>query len=106
MIFFADVMDGADVRMIQRRGAARFTQDAPARGLVVGRRVENLDGDLALQRFIEGQEHGAHRPAAELTFDLILAELRVGLQHGTRPRLYFRGPSNSSSKGWYANLRC
>ena len=61
----ADFVDGADGRMIERRRASRFPQQALLQSHVVGIGMEHFDGERTLERGVVGAEDGAHTAGAE-----------------------------------------
>jgi hypothetical protein len=65
-LVFVDLVDGADVRMVQRRGHPGFTQEAlgaGAVGTVLG--AQELERDRAMQLDVLGLEDDAHAAGAE-----------------------------------------
>jgi hypothetical protein len=74
-----DVMDNADVGMLQPRDGFRFTLEAlmPVR---IGRQVrgKDFDRDLTAQARIEGKVHFAHAAGADRCFDFVRSETRAG----------------------------
>ena len=78
----ADLVDGDDVRMIQRRGGARFLLEAADRVAVAGQaRAEQLDGDLAAEPRVVCEIDLAHAAAADERQHLIGADAPG---HGSR----------------------
>jgi hypothetical protein len=73
-IFLADVVNGADVRMVQRRGCLGFTAEAgerlPVMGNVLGKEFE---GDEAMQTGVFSFVHHAHA-AAEPADDTVMRD--------------------------------
>lgn len=70
----ADVVDGDHVGVLQARQGAGLAQRALAPALVVQLGVEQLDGDLALERRIPGAPHHAHAAVAEHGVEAIAAD--------------------------------
>ncbi len=68
----ADVVDGGDVRMVQRRGRAGFLLEA-RQPLGIRRELlrQDLDRDLAAEPRVAGQPDLAHAAGAELLLDLV-----------------------------------
>ena len=80
-VVFADVVDGADVRVVERRCRLRFAGE-PAQGLrFAGELVgDELESHEAAQARVLGLVHDAHAAFAELVFDA----------EGTQPRARFQ----------------
>jgi hypothetical protein len=71
----ADLVDRADVRMVERRGGARLSQEAGLVGGVrIGTGVDELDGDQAVQTLVVGPVDHAHAAGAEAGLDPVVAE--------------------------------
>jgi hypothetical protein len=71
-LVLADVVDGADVGMIQGRGGLRLTLEALAGGRVVEVGLgEELQSDAAVKPSVLGLVDHAHAPAAQLLEDAI-----------------------------------
>jgi hypothetical protein len=68
-------VDGDDVRVVEQRRRLRLALEA-LQGLVPGRdvRVERLERDEAVEDRVPGLVDLAHRAAAELADDLVLAD--------------------------------
>jgi hypothetical protein len=65
-VVLADLVNHADVGMIQRRRGARFAREALERRLVLRHfRGQELQGDGSAERHVLGFVHHAHTPAAE-----------------------------------------
>jgi hypothetical protein len=81
----ADVVQRADVRMIERGNRLRFTVEALLHLRVVGEvRRKHLDGDRAVQPRIGRLVHLAHAAGTERPDDLVWSELDTGLErHGS-----------------------
>ena len=74
----ADVVDGHDVRMIERRGRARFLLEA-AEQLRAGHiRRKNLDGHVAIELRIAGLIDLAHTTGADRRHDAVRPESVTG----------------------------
>ena len=83
-LVFADVMDRADVRMIQRRNRACFAFE-PRAQVGIGRqfRRQDLDRDGAIEARIAGLVDLAHAARAERRDDLEVAQANAGFEgHG------------------------
>ena len=73
--FFIDLVDRADVLMIEGRGRLRLLQEPLLGGVVAGQvRGEELDGDLALQARVLGRVDDPHAAVTEFGEDRIRAE--------------------------------
>ena len=75
-VLLADVVDGADVRVVQRRGRLRFARE-PAQGLGIASTSSsetNLSATGRLQPRIFGFVDDAHAAAAELLDDAVVRE--------------------------------
>ena len=74
--------------MVEGGGRLRFTQQ-PAANLVVARRrvAQELDGDLAVQPRVVGEEHLSHAAAAETAQQLVVRDRSEWLGHGRRQHL-------------------
>ncbi len=70
---------GADVRMVERAGGARFIQQAPA-AVELGARMKQLYGDGALQPGVEGAVDDAHATRAEVVLQFVLSKTGSGSQ--------------------------
>ena len=72
---FADVVNGADVGMVQRRGSAGFSAEALQRLRIAGNVVgQELQGDKAAQAGVLGLVDDAHAAAAELVNDSVVGD--------------------------------
>ena len=67
-----DRVDRDDVLVLEGRGGLGFAEE-PAASIVIGggHGREYLDGDRALQCWVEGLEHYAHAAATDLTANLV-----------------------------------
>jgi hypothetical protein len=76
----ADLVDGHDVRVVQRRCGARFVSQAEQ---VLGRfremRRQQLDRDLAAKLVVVGEKDFTHGSRAKLSHGLIGPDARRGL---------------------------
>ena len=74
-LVLADVVDGADVRMIQGRGRLRLTLEALAgcRVFEVGLGKE-LQGHMAVKACVLGLVDDAHAPAAQFLDDAVVGD--------------------------------
>lgn len=79
----ADVIDGDDVRMIQRRGGTRFTNETLARERIRLFRGQHFDGEVAFQPRIASAIDYAHPADADLTDDFVRTEARPRGNHST-----------------------
>ena len=73
------LVHGADVRMVERAGCARFIQQAPA-AVELGARMKQLYGDGALQPGVEGAMDDAHTTRTEVVFQFVLSKTGSGSQ--------------------------
>ena len=74
-----DLVDGADVGVVQRRGRLGFLQEPLLGRLVAGQvRREELDGDLALEAGVLGRVDDPHAAVAEFGADRVRAERGAG----------------------------
>ena len=74
-----DVVQLADMRMVQRRDRPRFMFESAEAIRVMGHwRGENFDGDVAIKTRIAGAVDFAHPARAEQGHDLIRSEPRAG----------------------------
>ena len=72
---FIDVVDGADVRVIQGRGGPRFALE-PFEGLMVLGKVfgQELEGYEAAELGVLGLVYDAHAPAAQLLENAVVRD--------------------------------
>ena len=68
-VVLADLVDLADVGMIDARRGAGFPPESRARGLVPAKRGHRLDGDRSFQPRVAGRIDDAHPALAELVHD-------------------------------------
>ncbi len=74
-VLLADVMERADVRMVQAGGRLGFPLEPLAQiGIVGDVRQEHLDGDGTIQAGVERLVDLPHASSAELGLDLVGAE--------------------------------
>ena len=74
-LVLADVVDGADVGMIQGRGGLRLTLEALAGGRVVEVGLgKELQRDVAVKASVLGLVDDAHAPAAQLLDDAVVGD--------------------------------
>jgi hypothetical protein len=71
---FTDLVDLADVRVVDARRGARFAPEALARGLVVGDRRHRLQGHRTAEPFVAGGIHDAHRARSKLVGDCVVPD--------------------------------
>jgi len=72
----ARVVNGNDMRMIQRRGQLGFTLEPAPAGEIRGTLREKLDRDFAAEPRVQSTVNLAHAASAYQTFDLIWAQLQ------------------------------
>ena len=96
-----DVVDLADVRVVQRRDGARLLLEASdAVGVGVTPRRQYLDGDVAAEARVVGAVDLAHSAPAEQRHDVVRAEARPGRQgHRRRVRATIARLGNISREG-------
>ena len=74
-LVLADVVDGADVGVVERGGGARLAAEARQRGGVAGHLFgQELERDLAAEPGVDGAVDDAHAAAAELVEDSIVGD--------------------------------
>ena len=91
-INLADFVHGADVRVIQMRGGARFVEQAAAilRRRSRSRSAKQLERDRPMQPFVARAIHDAHGARAQSRLDAVMSQ---GLpDHRPPRRRYFTGP--------------
>ena len=75
----ADVVESADVGMIEARDRARLAVEALAQlGAAGGLRVQDLDGHRAVEPLVPGAIHLAHATCPQRGQDLVRAEVLAG----------------------------
>jgi len=77
-VLFADLVDGADVRVIERGRAACLAHQLRARRLILDGRSQDLDSEPALERGVVGEEHDAHAAPSEPALDDVLPRVSPG----------------------------
>jgi hypothetical protein len=96
-LVFADVVERADVRVLERRDQPRLALEALAELRVGGeRRRQDLQGDDAIETRVVGSIDLAHSALPERREDLIGAEAASGLEHHEVSRFCHR----TSSRDW------
>ena len=85
--FAPDVVQDADVRVLERGGRARFVfEPAAAVGIGGRERRQDLDGDSTAQAGVAGLVDLAHPAGPDRSLDLVGAEPEAGRQrHGSPP---------------------
>ena len=84
-VLISRLVDGDDVRMVERGRDLRLAEEALAEALVLGELGrDDLERDLAPETLLLGTVDGAHPPSADERFDLIAGDRRSGRQHGAR----------------------
>jgi hypothetical protein len=81
-----DFMDGADVRMVERRGGPRFAPEPLDHGGVAGHRRQKLQRDLASKRQILGEIDDSHPAAAEQRLDPVMTDRVTAIHVNGRSR--------------------
>ena len=80
-VVIADLVNGQDVRMIERRRGARFVQEtAQPLGVAAELRPQHFERDRPAQRRIGGLVDLAHPAAAQQALNLIAADGAAGGQ--------------------------
>ncbi len=94
----ADIVDLADVRMIQRRNCPRLLLEAADAIRVGGKRLgENLDRHVATKTRVARAIHLAHAAGADQRDDFIRADLRAQREWHDRDRqIIFRARAAST----------
>jgi hypothetical protein len=79
-VLFADFVEMADVGVIERRSYFRFLKEALQLLLTGGEGGEqHLDGDLAIEPRVAGEEDFTHAARTEAGYDAIVAESLIRL---------------------------
>ena len=73
-VIFANFIELADGRMIDRRGGARFARQPLPRDRIGGGGSQGLDGQGTAELRIPGRIHDAHAPFAERARDLVATD--------------------------------
>jgi hypothetical protein len=86
ILCLAGLEDRDDVRVVDRRGEARFTREARAELHVVGvARRKQLQRDVAPESLVSREQHDAHAALAELTHDGVVGHAPPDMgRHGHR----------------------
>ena len=71
---FTDLVDLADVRMVDARCGARFTPEALPRRLVAGDRRHRLQCDRAAEPLVACGVHDTHRARSKLVGDCVVPD--------------------------------
>src|SRR5687767_1841921 len=79
-VLFADVEDGNDVAVAKAGYCASFTREAFTKLFVVV--AQELDGDLALEHRIQGEEEESHAALADAIEDLVPPDSGRHIGHG------------------------
>jgi hypothetical protein len=84
---FADLVDRADVRMVQLRGEARFLDQAGSSGLVgQGLGGQDLQCDIPVELLVMGAIDHAHATGAKLLENPVMAERLTNHRKGVHTR--------------------
>jgi len=84
----ADVIERADIRMLERGNGFRFPLHALLQFRIRGKmRRQNLDGNRAVKTRIPGAVHLAHAASPERRLDLVGTEFRAGGESHRCPQL-------------------
>jgi hypothetical protein len=98
----ADVVDGHDVRVLERGSDPRFALKARAElGVGRERRHDHFQRDAPLHVLIAGEEHGAHAAASEFPLDYVASEPVAGAQlaHRVEPPTVHAVEKRCASRG-------
>ena len=92
-VLLADVMDGADVRVVQRRRRPRFTRES-AQCVRIRRELvgDELERHRAAESRVFGLIHDAHAAAADLFDDVIVGNSLANQGFGSIPGRFDRRP--------------
>ncbi len=78
-VVLARVVDGEDVRFVERGRELGFAHESVPEPLVVGELGgEHLEGDLPLESLVLGEVHDPHAPPPEGAIDAVASELASG----------------------------
>ena len=89
----ANVVDGADVRVVERGNGARFLLETAPRFRVAGERAsQDFDGNGAIEPRITGAKDLAHSAFAKRSNDLVRTEPSAGVERHATAR---RGPGRA-----------
>ena len=84
-VLLSRLVDGDDVRVVERGRDPRLAQEALAEALVLGELGgDHLEGDLAPEPRLLGAIDRAHSPSADEGLDPVAGDRRSGRQHGAR----------------------
>ena len=74
-----DLVNGDDVRVVERRGGLGFAEESffPRRGVAARIRLEDFERDVAIECRVARQPHFTHAAAAERALDELLAQRRA-----------------------------
>jgi hypothetical protein len=80
-VLVADVKEGADIWVVERRDGPSLTLESPQELLIVGKaRRQHLDGDLSIEAVIRGSPHLAHATGADLVDNPIVLQCLSGFE--------------------------
>jgi hypothetical protein len=86
-VVLRDVVEGADVRMVERRDRSRFALESTLESCVsCVLRPDELDRDDAAEPAVAGPEHTAHAAVAELPLELVGSDAIAGTRRLLRDR--------------------
>src|ERR1700676_2352492 len=98
---FTDVVNGADIRMIESGSGVGFTAKTLEHGWITGEIFrKEFDGNKTLQASVFGLVNNAHAATAESFQDAVMrkssAYERIGAWHGVHIRLAREGKSTNA----------
>ena len=86
LLAFQIAMDAADVRVVELREEAGLEQEAGTHPGVQAVAADGLQGDLALELFVEADEDGSHAAFGQMALDADVTDARgrlvAGADHG------------------------
>jgi hypothetical protein len=85
---FANLVELADVGVVDARRGARFTPESPAGHFIIGERRHHLHSDSALESLVTGCVHHSHPALSQLAVDRVMPDSsgRFGPRRGAGER--------------------
>ena len=77
IVIFADIVDGADVGMVERRDVPGFVDEPRSGDLLTGPLTQNLDRDGTLEHGVERTVDDPHRSGANFRVDTIVSQCLI-----------------------------